>query len=148
MFADLNAITNEIAQRAFDLFNGRGTDGLDMDDWLRAEAEVLKPVPVELSENDNAFTIRAEVPGFTPKELSVRADQSSIIIEGKKQGSKEQKDGNQVRYSEVKATNVRRRIELASPIDAENISANLNSGVLELTVPKAAPANLIEVKAA
>ena len=37
----------------------------DLDDWFRAESELLHPLPLELKETDGDFTVRAEVPGFT-----------------------------------------------------------------------------------
>lgn len=148
ILSDLDAITNEIAQRAFNFFSMRGTDGRDLEDWFRAESELLKPVPVELSETDSGFTIKAEVPGFTTKELSVRAEGNSVFIEGKKEEKKEQKDGKQVTYSEVSARKLFRRIDLPAAMNADAVSAQLTNGVLELNIPKAAAPKAIEVKAA
>jgi hypothetical protein len=61
-FEDMDNLTNRIAQRAFGLFEERGTDGKEWEDWLRAEAELLKPMPVELSEAEKEYTVKAEVP--------------------------------------------------------------------------------------
>jgi HSP20 family molecular chaperone IbpA len=58
-----HAPTNAIAQRTFGLFQQRGgADGRDLEDWFRAESELLKPVPIEISESNDTYTIRAEVP--------------------------------------------------------------------------------------
>ena len=148
ILSDLDAITNEIAQRAVGFFSTRGTDGRDLEDWFRAESELLIPVPVELSESDSSFNIKAEVPGFTTKELSVRAEGNSVIIEGKKEEKKEQKDGKQVTYSEVSARKLFRRIDLPSGLNPEGVAAQLTNGILELTIPKAVAPKAIEVKAA
>ena len=148
ILSDLDAITNEIAQRAFRFFSLRGTNGRDLEDWFRAESELLKPVPVELSETGGSFCIKAEVPGFTTKELSVRADGNSIIIEGTKEEKKEEKDGKSVTYSEVSARRLFRRIELPSAMNPDGVAAQLTNGVLELTIPKAVAPKAIEVKAA
>jgi len=146
LFADFDNLSRQIAQRAFSLFRDRGDNGRDLDDWFRAEAEFLKPVPLELSEDDANYTIRAEVPGFTQKEISVLAESNSIIIEGKKEERKEEKSGKEIKYSEVSASQLRRRIDLPTSINPEKVSANLVNGVLELTIPKAAPPKAIEVK--
>ena len=148
ILADLDSITKEIAQRAFGFFSLRGTDGRDLEDWFRAESELLKPVPVELSETDSMYTIKAEVPGFKPEELSVRAEGNTVFIEGKKEEKKEQKEGSQVKYSEVSASKLFRRIDLPAAMNSDAVSAQLANGILELTIPKAAAPKAIEVKAA
>ncbi len=67
---ELEALSRETARRAFNLFQQRGrADGLDLDDWLRAEAELLRPVPIEMSESEDSLMIRAEVPGFDARHL-------------------------------------------------------------------------------
>ena len=67
---ELEALSQETARRAFSFFQQRGRgDGWDLDDWFRAEAELLRPVPIEMSESDESYTIRAEVPGFDAKNL-------------------------------------------------------------------------------
>jgi HSP20 family protein len=146
---ELEALNRETAMRAFGLFQQRGhADGRDMDDWLRAEAELLRPVPVEMSESGDSYTIRAEVPGFDAKHLNIQADSNSIYIRGKNEQKKEERKDGEVKYSELSATELCRRIALPSSINPEKISARLTNGVLEITLPKAMPPKTIEVKAA
>lgn len=145
---DFEAMTKAIAQRAFGFFQQRGTDGQDLADWFRAEAELLKPVPIEISESGDSYTVRAEVPGFEAKDIDVQAEGNSIFIHGKNEQKKEEKNGKEVKYSEVSATEFSRRIDLPSSIKSEKASANLANGVLELTLPKAAPPKKIDVTAA
>ena len=146
---ELDALSRETAKRAFALFQQRGyMDGSDLDDWLRAESEILRPVPIEMSESDDSYTIRAEVPGFDAKHLTIQADGNSVYIHGKNEHRKEERKGGEVRYSELSATELCRRIALPSSINPEKIAARLTSGVLELILPKAAPAKTVEVKAA
>jgi len=39
---DPNIVLEQIAQRAYELYEARGReDGHDLDDWLRAEAEIM-----------------------------------------------------------------------------------------------------------
>ena len=149
LFEELDALTRRVAERAFRLFEDRGRlTGRDMDDWFRAESELLKPVLIEISESDESYVIRAEVPGFDAKDLSVQIEPTSICIHGKREEKKEEKKGKEVRYSEVSAMEVARRIDLPASINAEKVSAQLTNGILELTLPKAAPAKTIEIKVA
>lgn len=148
-FEDMEALTRRIAQRAFGLFQERGaSDGRDWDDWFIAESELLKPVPIEMGESDDAYTIRAEVPGFDAKDLTVRAEPNSIYIHGKVEQKKEEKKEKEIKYSEVSAKELSRRIDLPSSINPEKASAQLTKGVLELTLPKAEPPKKLEVKVA
>ncbi len=146
---ELEALNRETANRAFSLFQQRGyANGRDLDDWLRAEAEMLRPVPVEMIESDDSYTVRAEVPGFDAKNLTVQADSIAVYIRGKNEQKKEERKGGEVKYSELSATELCRRIALPGAINPEKITARLVSGVLEITLPRAAPPKTIEVKAA
>ena len=71
--------------------NAAGVHGWDLDDWFRAEAEILRPVPIEMSESDESYTIRAEVPGFDAKNLSIQADSNAVYIRGRNEQKREEK---------------------------------------------------------
>lgn len=149
IFEDMEALTRQIAQRAFQIFEERGAfDGRDWDDWFRAEAELLKAVPIEIGEDNDSYSIRAEVPGFDAKEISVQAEPNSIYIHGKIEQKKESAKGAEVRYSEVSSDEISRRVDLPSSINPDKATATLANGVLELKLPKAAPPKAVEVKAA
>jgi len=67
-------INDLIARRAYELFESSGfIHGHADDDWLRAESEILLQAPVDVTETETGFTIRADVPGFGEKDLEVRA---------------------------------------------------------------------------
>jgi len=60
----MNAITDEIRQRAFSLFEGRGrTIGMDLGDWLQAEQEVVWSPASELVEKKDDVCARLALPG-------------------------------------------------------------------------------------
>ena len=43
--------SNRIAKRAYELFAGSGfTNGHDLDDWFKAEQELLKPLTLEVKD--------------------------------------------------------------------------------------------------
>lgn len=149
LFEEMESLTNRIAQRAFELFQQRGAfDGEDWNDWFRAESELLKAIPIEIGETDDSFSIRAEVPGFDAKEITVQAEPNSIYIHGKVERKKESEKGAEVKYSEVSAKEMSRRVDLPRTIDPEKATATVNNGILELTLPKSAPPKTVEVKAA
>ena len=87
-------IYDSIARRAFELFEGNGRwFGNDLDDWFRAEAEILHPLPLELKESDGDFTVRAEVPGFSAKDLEINVEPRRLKIAGKRETKEEEKKG-------------------------------------------------------
>jgi len=146
----LTEIYNAIRNRAYDLFARRGyVHGQHFQDWLRAESEILQPVPVEITDNDEAFTLRAEVPGFTPKELEVKVEPSRLLIRGEAQRSQQRSAGKTI-YSECQQNQIFRVVNLPTKINPDKVTASVQDGVLHIALPKATTvrANRVEVKAA
>ena len=100
-------INDLIAHRAYELFEARGfAHGYDREDWLRAESEILD-VPVDVTETETKLTVRADVPGFSEKNLEVRVAPRSLCIIGKRPEASEQKEEKTV-YSERHSTQISR----------------------------------------
>jgi len=141
----MNELYNKISQRAFSIFEGNGRfDGHDLADWLRAEAEILTPVPLELSETDAELAVRAEVPGFTEKELEIVVEPERLFITGKTERKSEEKK-KETLYSEISSNEIFRTVALPAEIDPEKVSAVLKNGVLEVSMYKATPAKKVPV---
>jgi HSP20 family protein len=143
----MNELYNKIAERAFCMFEGNGgIPGHDLEDWLKAEAEFLTPVPLELSETDAELTIKAGVPGFTERELEVIAEPTQLFITGKTEKRSEEKKKKTL-YSEISSTEIFRSVRLPVDIDPEKVNAVLKNGVLEVSMHKATPAKKVTVMA-
>jgi HSP20 family protein len=141
----MNELYNKISQRAFSIFEGNGRfDGHDLADWLRAEAEILTPVPLELSETDAELAVWAEVPGFTEKELEIVVEPERLFITGKTERKSEEKKKKTL-YSEISSNEIFRTVALPVEIDPEKVSAVLKNGVLEVSMYKAKPAKKVPV---
>jgi HSP20 family protein len=141
----MNELYNKISQRAFSIFEGNGRfDGHDLADWLRAEAEILTPVPLELSETDAELAVRAEVPGFTEQELEIVVEPERLFITGKTERKSEEKKKKTL-YSEISSNEIFRTVALPVEIDPEKVSAVLKNGVLEVSMYKAKPAKKVPV---
>ena len=94
VFDRISQIHDSIARRAFELFEGDDQKfGRELDHWFKAEAELLRPVHVQISESGDAVEVQAEVPGFSPKEMEVSVESGRITISGKKESTEERKKG-------------------------------------------------------
>jgi HSP20 family protein len=128
-------ISAAIAHRAYELFEARSSEhGHDWDDWFRAESELLTPVPVKVIATDGELQVRAEVPGFTDKDLEVGIEPKRLIICGKKQLSSEQDKGKTVRRVEG-FDEIFRVLDLPHEIDPGKATATLENEVLNITLP-------------
>jgi HSP20 family protein len=146
----VHELQEAITRRAHELWQSSGyTSGHEVEDWIRAESEVLRFVPVEITESDNDLRVYAEVPGLSARDLDIQLEPKRLIIRGKTEQSRERTKG-QVSYSEREGTQIFRALTLPREVDTENATAVLRDGVLELTLPKASNAKgtRIQVKAA
>jgi HSP20 family protein len=140
-------VFDSIERRAFEIFNNNGRwFGNDLSDWLQAESEVLHPVHLEIAETENTLNVRAEVPGFTAKELDITVEGNRLTIAGKHESKEESKKGKTI-YSERCAKEILRSVELPSDVDGSKVNATLKDGVLTLELPKAAHAKSVKIEA-
>lgn len=146
----LREIYDDISNRAYELFAQRGYQhGHHLEDWLRAQSEVIQTVPVEIADNDETMVVRAEVPGFTPENLEVKVEPSRLLIRGHAEKSAKRSIGKTI-YTECQNSQSFRVVNLPTKINPDKVTANLQEGVLQVTLPKATSvrANKVEVKAA
>ena len=144
-FERAQEINDLITRRAYELFEARGlTHGQDREDWVRAESEILLRVPVDVTETQDQFAVRAEVAGFTDEDIEVRVVSRSLCITGKRQEAWEQKEGKTI-HSERRASRILRVLELPSQVEPERVNARLTDGVLEITLAKAGTGKKITV---
>jgi HSP20 family protein len=146
VFDRIQQIYDSIARRAFEIFdyNGRWL-GHDLEDWFRAESELLHPVHLEMAESDENLTVRAEVPGFSTKELEINVEPRKLTILGKHEAQEESKKGKTI-YSERCAREILRVVNLPAEVDSLKVSAILKDGVLNIELPKAAHAKAVRIE--
>jgi HSP20 family protein len=133
-------LTKAIARRAYEFFETRGGEaGGELEDWVRAESELVRPVPVTMKESEQRITVRAEVPGFKAKEIKIGVEPRRLIIEGRaEQAGEETSKGipDKVIMHEGGMNYFHRSFALPDEIDPARVAASLNDGVLEITLPK------------
>lgn len=116
--------------RLFDQVWGKG--------WPDAPA-ASEPValPIEFKETDEAFAVRAPVPGFTPEEIQVSIDGELLTIRGEHQ-SEQQSDKDNYHLREWRKGSFQRMLRLPAAVQKDKVEAACKDGVLTLTLPKAA----------
>lgn len=139
---------DEIARRAFQMFERDGASGRDLENWFNAEEQLIHPAHVNISESDAALHVLAEVPGFEPKDIEISLEPMRLTISGKKESNQEQQEKGKVIYKELCSSQLLRVVDLPVEVDPEKTKATLKNGVLELEMPKAqkSMAKRVEVK--
>jgi HSP20 family protein len=102
---------------------------------------------VDLVEKEKAYEITAELPGIDPRDLEVRLSSGTLTIRGEKQEAKEEKE-KEYHVSERRYGSFQRSFRLPEGIDAAQIEASFNNGVLTVKLPKTAEAQKNERKIA
>jgi HSP20 family protein len=100
--------------------------------WLAAN---LSPA-VDLSEQENAFVMKVDIPGLESKDLNVQVHGNTVTVSGQRQEEKESKDKTFYRM-ERRQGSFSRSINLPCNINEDEVAAEYVNGVLTLTLPKA-----------
>ena len=99
---------------------------------------------MDVVETEKEFEITAELPGLEEKDVEVNVADRILTIRGEKKAEKEEKNKN-YRMFERSYGSFSRSLELPEGIDPNAITASITNGVLKVTVPKSAPAEVKKV---
>jgi HSP20 family protein len=93
----------------------------------------------DVTESDDALVVHAELPGVEAKDMDVSIHEGVLTVRGEKRTERtEEAKGRS--YSERFFGSFERRIALPATVDEDKIDATLKDGVLEVRLPKSAPA--------
>jgi HSP20 family protein len=106
-----------------------------------AEGEVWRPL-AETEETEDAYVVRAELPGFKRDDIHVDLSGNELSVSGE---MKEEQKGNALRR---RYGRFMYRTTLPADADADRIAGELSDGVLTVRVPKSeqGKARRIEIK--
>jgi HSP20 family protein len=104
---------------------------------------------VDVSETDNEYTIKAEIPEVKKEDVKVTMQDGMLTIQGERKQEKEEK-GKRYHRVERSYGSFLRSFELPANVDEARAKADFKDGVLSLTLPKTEKAKpkAIEVKVA
>ena len=83
---------------------------------------------VDIYENEDAFLMQADLPGIERENLQIQYHEGILSFSALASFQTEEEEASR---------GFRRKLHFPGQIDAENISAALDQGVLTLTLPKA-----------
>lgn len=105
-------------------------------------SQTAQPIRVDVSENDDAYIVRAEIPGVKKDDIHVTIDADQIAISAETRNEREVKEGERVLRAERHYGKVYRAFTLGQAVDEDKSVARYADGVLELTLVKKAAASV------
>jgi HSP20 family protein len=96
----------------------------------------LPQFKMDVKENDQAYTVHADLPGVKKEDIHVSIEGNTVAITAETRSESEQKEGEKILKRERSYGKVYRSFSLGSDIDDAAASAKYNDGVLELVLPK------------
>jgi len=110
--------------------------------WAQRPAEydsdtarpVFRPA-MDVVETENGFTVRIDLPGIAPDNVTVEFEDGLLTISGELADTVEQEDAR-YHYRERRSGAFKRVLRLNDKLDVDNIQAAFDNGVLVLDVPK------------
>jgi len=96
--------------------------------------EVILSPPVDICENKNDYVLVFNMPGMKNENVEVKVIDNELYIEEKK-GKKRTKKKNAI-LEEIEKGRFFRKFRLTSEINYEEIEANLEDGILTVSLPK------------
>jgi len=113
--------------------------------WLLGARRGEMTPAVDVSEDDKAITMTAELPGMKDKDVEVVLRDDMLTVRGEKKSEREEEKENYY-LSERRYGSFERTFRLPETADAEHIKAAIEDGILTVTVPKKPEARTAEKK--
>jgi len=113
-----------------------------------APTGAARPFSVEVTEDEKAYAVHAELPGVSRDDIHVTIDGNDVAISAEVRNQREANKDGRVLRSERYYGKLYRAFQLADAIDEDAAEAKYNDGVLELRLPKkgVASAKRLEIR--
>ncbi|MBW3636594.1 MAG: Hsp20/alpha crystallin family protein [Armatimonadetes bacterium] len=92
-------------------------------------------LPVDVIETQDTLTLKAALPGVDPQDVNIEFNDNVLTITAQRRHEEKVEEGG-YHWIEQQYGTFSRSLTLPRYADAENIKAQYNNGILELTVPK------------
>jgi HSP20 family protein len=102
-------------------------------------------LPLDVSETEDAFVVKASLPGIKPEDVEITVQGDTLTIRGESQAEDEKK-GEHWHLRERRFGSYQRSVSLATPVNSDRAQASYEHGVLTLTLPKSEAAKPRQIK--
>ncbi len=100
------------------------------------EKDLPADIRIDVTEDDKAYQVRAEIPGAKKDDIRVMVDGNYVSIAAEVRKEKEETTEGRLLLRETYVGSLSRGFSLASDIDEKRVVAKLEDGILKLTLPK------------
>lgn len=127
--------TNELGRSMDRLFDEQLFDRF-FAPMARPDALVARSPALDVTEADNAFSVKLDMPGVTKDDVKITIDGKRVTVTASASTADEKKEGDRVVYSERSSTSFARSFSLPVEVNESESTAKLEHGVLALTLTK------------
>lgn len=92
--------------------------------------------PLDVHEDKDGFTIRAELPGMKREDIEVSVQDGALVISGERQAEKVN-EGTEIHRQERYFGRFSRALTLPTAVAGDKVTANYKDGILTVVLPKA-----------
>ena len=120
----------------------RNFNGMDefinrfFEDTFRGDSKYDYVPAADIREDEKSYIINMDVPGLTKEDLNVSLDKHFLSISGEKKSENEESD-RKYHLVERNYGSFKRSFRLPEDIDANQISAKVENGILSVSIEKA-----------
>ncbi len=126
---------------------GRLFDSLDDNSSSAATADWIPSVDIQ--EFSDRFELFVDLPGVDPEAVEITLDRGVLTVSGERNPIALNDDEKVLKHrAERGSGRFHRRFALPNTVDAENVNARNNNGVLAINIPKQATAKPRRIKVA
>ena len=100
---------------------------------------------VDVYEDEHNITLKIEVPGIDEKDIDVQIENNTLTVHGERKFEKEEKEEN-YRRVERQYGSFTRSFALPNTVDAEQVQAHYDKGILKIQLAKKAEAKPKQIK--
>ncbi len=103
------------------------------DDFLAPSRGLSLPTTDVYTNGDKELVVEAHLPNFNENDVNVEVENGTLVVQAERHEREEDKDKKYV--VRESSSSFYRRIQLPERADADNIKADLEDGILKVTVP-------------
>ena len=102
---------------------------------MHAAGQGARLPATDVLEDDSRYVIRMNMPGVSKERVTITAEQDTLTVRTTEE-EKKGEDTLKTVYRERRSGTYEREFHFDEAVDLEHVTARMENGVLELTVPK------------